>query len=163
MQSVGYSYIFIIMETFDSEKVSYQLNSLTSPLRLWYGGYGPSHNRILNLSDIEYQTSERNMVDLVHGVKPKLELRLRIGETAIIGTKFTKGAYDNPIREDITIDPDTALPIVKAQYYPEESYPSRKLLYVGDAVLISLNIVAETLCNGGDLTIVTPDTSSIRE
>lgn len=137
------------------EKAAEDLEVASSTLRTWKAGEDSDSVLVQKLRTFDLVRASSLLYELIHKVQPTELVQLTVGEIAIEGSSFMKGAYDFYSEHPVDIAPKSQISCIRADYYGRASEYE---LYVGDyEALVAVSSVAATLRQGGRLDIVASD------
>jgi len=109
----------------------------------------------------DFRQASTTLENLVLDVRPGHKLKLTVGKTAILGSDFYKGAYGYYTEHSEPLEPGSEIDVFRTEEYtgrfsdPFETSFRRTVLYAGNyALVVSIDNIAQTLCDQGSLEIV---------
>lgn len=148
------------MARYELEYAEREMTEIGIILRAWHKNRDSDSVRIQDFRRQEFTVGDELMEKLVHGVQPEHALMLTVGTNPIEGHRFRKGTYDFIHSSPETLDARQQLHLKEANHYLSYTPGMEPTsdLYVGHLVLVNLRTVAETLVDGGELSIVRAET-----
>lgn len=138
-------------------------SELTVLLKSWYAGRDNDSIQIQRSRLSQLVMGESLLDRLVYEISPPYKTIFTVGEIAVTGTRFNKGAYDFYSKRDHRVLPRRDISLTRTERWthavdnPLEP-ENRRTLFAGNfRSLVSIDQIAAGLSGGGHLSVVEPN------